>query len=95
MFLVSEKKLADATLASDITGMAFYSHLVHYLEAKASRRDFCLGSDRDIIAESIESFEDKKAKLAKAVEENQPTQNVHKLFLNGFIRFFKEKLPLF
>ena len=95
MFLVSEKKLADATLASDITGMAFYSHLVHYLEAKASRRDFCLGSDRDIIAESIESFEDKKEKLAKAVEENQPTQNVHKLFLNGFIRFFKEKLPLF
>jgi hypothetical protein len=95
MFLVSEKKLADATLASDFTGMAFYSHLVHYLEAKASRRDFCLGSDRDIIAESIESFEDKKAKLAKAVEENQPTQNVHKLFLNGFIRFFKEKLPLF
>jgi hypothetical protein len=89
-----DEKLATATDGEDITGMAFYSHLVHYMEAKASRGDFCLESDKDIIAESITSFEDWNAKLAKAIKENRQTQNGYKLFLKSFINSLKEQLPL-
>jgi hypothetical protein len=89
-----DEKFAAATLVNDITGIAFYSHLIHYFEAKSSQKDFCLGSDKDIITKSFKSFEEMKAKLAKAIQENRPTENVYKNCLNHVINRLKEQLPL-
>ena len=89
-----DEKFAAATLVNDITGIAFYSHLIHYFEAKSSQKDFCLGSDKDIITKSSKSFEEMKAKLAKAIQENRPTENVYKNCLNHVINRLKEQLPL-
>ena len=93
-FVTFDNKLAAATSVNDIDGMAFYSHLVHYFQAKCNKEDFSLGSDKDIFTKSIESFEDMKANLAKAVEENRPTQNVYKIGLSRIINSLKEQLPL-
>jgi len=89
-----DEKFAAATMVNDITGIAFYSHLIHYFEAKSSQKDFCLGSDKDIITKSSKSFEEMKAKLAKAIQENRPTENVYKNCLNHVINRLKEQLPL-
>lgn len=93
-FAAFDNKLAAARSVNDSAGMAFYGHLVHYLQAKCSREDFSLGSDKDIFTKSIESFEDMKANLAKAVEENRPTQNVYEIGLRRIINRLKEQLPL-
>ena len=86
--------MAAAKSVNDIDGMAFYSHLVNYFQAKCSKEDFSLGSDKDIFTKSIESFEDMKANLAKAIEENRPSQIVYKIGLSRIINHLKDQLPL-
>jgi len=89
-----ETSLAKATTENDEDSMYFYRHLLSYLDAKAERLCFSLGSDKDIIVNKIASFQLAKEKYEHGVKENMPGCKIYKHWLRKVINDCKIELPL-
>ena len=94
MFEQFGTSLAKGTAENDQDSIDFYHYLLSYLESKAGRLDFSIGSDKDIIDNKLASFELAKGKYERAVKENMPGKMSYKFWLTKTINDCKAELPL-
>ena len=57
-----ETSFVKGTAENDQDSIDFHGHLLSYLESKAERLDFSLGSDKDTLVDKLASFEAAKEK---------------------------------
>lgn len=81
-----ESRRDAAEAQNDLDGVAFYSHLVKYCAAQASKQIFSLGSDKDGVNEAVKRFEDAKEKAKKS--------EMYKHFVTYVIGQCKEQFPV-